>query len=484
MTIVTSNNRSNANPNILIDPEFRASIPPLKPEEFKQLEANILKDGRCNDPLCVWKGCLLDGYNRYEICQRHRHIEFSTVEIDCGETRDHALAWIEEHQLGRRNISDDVRAVLAKRLTQRSDIAKTERAQKGGEAGGRSRPKDSLSDNVSDKLSKPKKRKGDKKDTRKAVAKKHSIPERKLRTALAIDKKAADDAEPINNMVICGKITLNEGKKLAALPDDNRRDAIKAVDNGTDVRTAVREAKKQSYNTRIAATKPKPLEGTYRIIYADSPWKYHGLNQVDEYGHAEAHYDCLDDDQLCQFRPDGKRLVNDLADENDVLLKWVPAPLLESSFRIIRAWGFKYKANFVWDKQDHNMDFYNSVRHEHLLIATKGSCTPDIKKLFDSVQSIRRTEHSRKPTEFYDIIETLYDHGRKLELFARSGRRGWDSVGNEVYQQEGSGVMRLDHPNEEPPLTYHETVRQPEPNTSACTTVPVADNQICSLDVT
>ena len=76
------------------------------------------------------------------------------------------------------------------------------------------------------------------------------------------------------------------------------------------------------------------------------------------------------------------------------------------------------------------MGFYNSVRHELLLIATKGSCKPDIPKLVDSVQSIERSaKHSEKPQEFYAIIESMYDHGRKLELFSRSAREGWDSEG-------------------------------------------------------
>jgi N6-adenosine-specific RNA methylase IME4 len=78
------------------------------------------------------------------------------------------------------------------------------------------------------------------------------------------------------------------------------------------------------------------------------------------------------------------------------------------------------------------MGHYNSVRHELLLICTRGSCTPDIKKLVDSVQSIERTKHSKKPPEFYDIIEGMYDHGRKLELFCREPREGWDFDGNEV----------------------------------------------------
>jgi hypothetical protein len=70
-----------------------------------------------------------------------------------------------------------------------------------------------------------------------------------------------------------------------------------------EVRASVRAQKKLEYNNRIAATKPKPLEGKYRVILADPPWKYHGLNHADEYGHAEAHYDCLADDQVCWFRP-------------------------------------------------------------------------------------------------------------------------------------------------------------------------------------
>jgi hypothetical protein len=73
--------------------------------------------------------------------------------------------------------------------------------------------------------------------------------------------------------VITGKITLNEAKKLAALSEEIRPETIKAVDGGADVRVAVRRAKKEGYNARIAATKPKPLEGTYRIIYADPCWK-------------------------------------------------------------------------------------------------------------------------------------------------------------------------------------------------------------------
>jgi N6-adenosine-specific RNA methylase IME4 len=258
-----------------------------------------------------------------------------------------------------------------------------------------------------------------------------SVGERNVQHARKV--RSADPA--VADLVVAGTVNLHEANKLIKLPSKARPLALAAVRRGDDLRAAVRTARKLDYNARLRVAKPKALEGTYRIFYIDPPWKYHGLNQADEYGHAEAHYDCLDDEQLKQFKPDGKRLIKDLADKNAVLFIWVTAPLLERCFPIINAWGFKYKANFVWDKDAHVMGFYNSVRHEHLLIATKGSCTPDIKKLFNSVQKIKRAEHSKKPAEFYEIIETLYDHGRKLELFARCCREGWDSDGNEVSEQ-------------------------------------------------
>lgn len=44
----------------------------------------------------------------------------------------------------------------------------------------------------------------------------------------------------------------------------------------------------------------------------------------------------------------------------------------------------------------------------------------------------RSNKHSEKPEEFRRIIETLYDHGRKLELFRRGATpQGWDTDGNE-----------------------------------------------------
>jgi N6-adenosine-specific RNA methylase IME4 len=236
-------------------------------------------------------------------------------------------------------------------------------------------------------------------------------------------------------MVLAGTLSLLDGKKFAALEPSARKTAIAAVAKGGDVRTAVRDAKRQDYNDRITQEKPKPLQGTYRIIYADPPWKYVDLNGMDEHGRTEAH-DCLDDIQLAKYKPGGgTRLVKDVADKNAVFFMWVTSPLLVRCFPIIKAWGFDYKSSFVWDKIKSNRGHYSLVRHELLLVCVKGACKPDIPKLVDSVQSIERLKRSQKPVEFYKIIEGLYDHGRKLELFSRNKREGWDSDGNETSEE-------------------------------------------------
>lgn len=165
--------------------------------------------------------------------------------------------------------------------------------------------------------------------------------------------------------------------------------------------------------------------GKYRVIYADPPWRY-GNTMPSYFAEQADHYPLMDLEEICALP------VGDLAEDNAVLFLWTTSPMVEDAFKIIQAWGFEYKASFVWDKVRHNMGHYNSVRHEFLLVATRGSCPPEVPHLFDSVVVEERQDHSRKPETFYTIIETLYPSARKVELFARTRREGWDSHGNEI----------------------------------------------------
>ena len=91
-------------PHLTIDPEFEGKIPPLREEELKQLEENILADGVVINPLIIWDGVLVDGHNRYRILQKHPEIQFTTYEKEFPD-RYAAIAWICKNQLGRRNLT-------------------------------------------------------------------------------------------------------------------------------------------------------------------------------------------------------------------------------------------------------------------------------------------------------------------------------------------------------------------------------------------
>jgi len=173
---------------------------------------------------------------------------------------------------------------------------------------------------------------------------------------------------------------------------------------------------------------PEFPTGKYRVLYADPPWHYGN----DQHGHEEqetvleTHYPTMSDSDLLALA------IGGLAEENAVLFCWATAPRLPFALEVMKAWSFDYKAQFVWDKVRHNVGYYNSVRHELLLIGTRGSCLPDSHELIDSVVSIERTEHSKKPDRFREIIMEMYPNGKRIELFARKPTQGWDVWGNEA----------------------------------------------------
>ena len=92
-----------------INTVYQNLIRPLSAEELHQLEENLLRDG-CLDPIITWNGYIIDGHNRYSICQKHG-IRFDVKEM-VFSCREEAIAWICANQLGRRNLSEETRKYL------------------------------------------------------------------------------------------------------------------------------------------------------------------------------------------------------------------------------------------------------------------------------------------------------------------------------------------------------------------------------------
>lgn len=167
----------------------------------------------------------------------------------------------------------------------------------------------------------------------------------------------------------------------------------------------------------------------YNIIYADPPWSYNDKNPQ---GSALKHYPTMGIDDICALP------VKDLADENAALFVWATYPTLPYVFKVIDAWGFKYKTlAFQWVKNYKNGKPFFGIGHwtrsntEPCFLAVKG----DIKRLNNSVSQLIFSEirrHSEKPPETRELITKLMGDLPRIELFARQSAQGWDSWGNQV----------------------------------------------------
>lgn len=373
---------------LIINPEFQNLIPSLNLEELSSLEASLKHEG-CRDPLVVWNNTIIDGHHRYAICTKHS-ISFDVVEKSELETELDVKLWMINNQFSRRNLPTETRLALAYRF-------KEFEADKAKERQGTRNDLVDSDINIAQPVGRSKtfecKNRG--RGTLGEIAKKAGVSHTTAEQYDTIQRKGSEEQ----------KAEVAEGKS-----------SIKKV------YTQIQKAERLEKNK--AAEWPK---GKYRVIYADPPWYYGDERSGGNHGGAVDHYNTMSINELKNMP------LSSLTEDNAVLFLWATAPLLPEALELINAWGFKYKTNFIWDKVKHNMGHYNSVRHELLLIATNGSCTPDNVQLFDSVQSIERTDrHSEKPEEFRKIIDTLYTYGNKLEMFARKQVEGWEVFGNEL----------------------------------------------------
>lgn len=131
--------------------------------------------------------------------------------------------------------------------------------------------------------------------------------------------------------------------------------------------------------------------------------------------------------------------VEQLADDPAHLYLWVPNALLPEGLRVMEAWGFQYKSNIVWHKirkdggpDGRGVGFYFRNVTELVLFGVRGknarTLSPGRRQV--NFLATQKREHSRKPDEFYPIVEAC-SPGPYLELFARGPRDGWHVWGNQ-----------------------------------------------------
>lgn len=177
----------------------------------------------------------------------------------------------------------------------------------------------------------------------------------------------------------------------------------------------------------------------FSTFLADPPWRFQNRTGKMAPEHRRLNrYSTMNLEDICNLP------VAEHADDRAHLYLWVPNALLPEGIKVMQSWGFNYKSNIVWHKirKDGGSDgrgvgFYFRNVTELVLFGTRGknvrTLAPGRRQV--NLVATRKREHSRKPDEIYDVIESC-SWGPYLELFSRGSRDGWVTWGNQSQDYE------------------------------------------------
>ena len=202
-------------------------------------------------------------------------------------------------------------------------------------------------------------------------------------------------------------------------------DALVAAGETPSLRRVLAEVNK----TRVADTRatpppaPEMPRGEYGLLYADPPWRYDGSHKKSRA--MELQYPTMTTEAICDLKVP--------AAKDCVLFLWATTTHLPEALMVMQGWGFRYRTSAVGAKDRAGMGNYFRVRHELILIGTRGKPgTPASADMPDSIVEAPRGAHSTKPAIVRELIERMYPDHPRVELFAREAPAGWDTWGTEV----------------------------------------------------
>jgi N6-adenosine-specific RNA methylase IME4 len=182
---------------------------------------------------------------------------------------------------------------------------------------------------------------------------------------------------------------------------------------------------------RVVSEPLPTIDGGWRCILADPPWRFRTWNETNQKKSASNHYALMTMDGLKSLP------VKDLASKDCALVMWATQAQLPDAIDLMTAWGFKYKTAGAWAKQSETgrkwafgTGYVLRCAAEFYLVGTRGNPKARVRNVRNLIVA-RKREHSRKPDQMHDDLERLFD-GPRLELFGRQSRPGWTVWGNEA----------------------------------------------------
>jgi N6-adenosine-specific RNA methylase IME4 len=174
----------------------------------------------------------------------------------------------------------------------------------------------------------------------------------------------------------------------------------------------------------------QPFQTGYQLLVVDPPWTFEHRSSKGWGKSAEGKYETQAIDWIAALP------IFDMAGADCLLLMWMTNPLADQAIGIPARWGFTFKTKLTWRKVSKNGKALRATgfrawgMSEDVVMATRGN--PKHKALEGCFDGLRR-EHSRKPEEFYRMVEARCPNlRRRADVFARTQRPGWDAYGNEL----------------------------------------------------
>lgn len=347
-------------------------LPPLQATEFEALRRDILERGLMVPVEVDEHGTILDGHHRAMICTEAGIDWRSSAIVRSGWTEEDKRLHVRKLNILRRHLD-------ALAWAEQFEAFAAERGVRIGTQG-----RQAKSDTMSD------------------LAEELGVDERTARRRLAA-KRAVESLPKVRAAWHDGEMGTSEAIRAA-------RQQLKQ-----QTKAAVAEAIRQ-------APLPPP-SGPYGVIVIDPPWKY--TNRVEDTTHrARLSYPEMSQEQI------GAIDVPAFTEPDAILWLWATNAFMHDAFHLVDGWGFTAKTILTWAKDRMGTGDWLRGKTEHCILAVRGRPVVTLTNQTTLLTGPVR-EHSRKPDEFYALVEALCP-GSKVEMFAREMRPGWAAWGAEA----------------------------------------------------
>jgi len=220
--------------------------------------------------------------------------------------------------------------------------------------------------------------------------------------------------------------------KVARMQPEKQR---QVMDRVIEHKEAPKEALKKIHNEELQEIRKQkqitpslPENNKYNVIYADPPWDI-GSFVLDKWeSPLEEKYPTMSLDDLKKID------INSLKDENCVLFMWSTLTTIPDAIELMKSWGFKYHIMLTWDKGNGWSSTGFHRKTEVILVGYVGKITEVVNQFGNYIPTVfyeAKKEHSKKPEIMYNYLISN-TKGKRLEMFARDKKEGFDCWGNEV----------------------------------------------------